>query len=268
MESSGIYNQNQLVTNVNTRLNPAFSLFGFYVLNKAMSNTDGFGTFPANPYNFAGEYGPASTDIRHRVTLGGSINTRWAVRLSPYFVIQSGQPFNITSGSDPFGTTLYNARPGIVTTPKPGVIATSYGLLDPNPTAGETIVGRNFGRGPGQIAMNLRVAKTIGFGPLKEGSSKSQGAASSTGGMANAQAATGGGIRNVIGSPTSDRRFTLIISMSIRNLLNHTNPGPINGNITSPLFGMANQVAGGLNGEGFSENANNRRLEAQIRLTF
>jgi hypothetical protein len=51
-------------------------------------------------------------------------------------------------------------------------------------------------------------------------------------------------------------------------LLNHTNPGPITGDITSPLFGSANRVAGGPNGEGFFETANNRRLEAQIRFTF
>ncbi len=56
--------------------------------------------------------------------------------------------------------------------------------------------------------------------------------------------------------------------LSIRNLLNHTNPGPIIGNITSPLFGNANQVAGFPNGEGFSENASNRRLELQMRFTF
>jgi hypothetical protein len=56
--------------------------------------------------------------------------------------------------------------------------------------------------------------------------------------------------------------------LSIRNLLNHTNPGPIIGNITSPLFGQANQMAGNQNGEGFSENANNRRLELQMRLAF
>jgi len=56
--------------------------------------------------------------------------------------------------------------------------------------------------------------------------------------------------------------------MSFRNLLNHTNPGPIIGNITSPLFARANQVAGQPNGEGFSENASNRRLEMQIRFTF
>jgi hypothetical protein len=258
-----------LVTNVNARVNPSFSMFGFYVLNKAMSNSDGLGTFPANPYNFAGEYGPASTDVRHRVTLGGSINTRWAVRFSPYIVVQSGPPFDITNGSDPYGTTLFNARPGLApNAATPGVIQTKYGLLDPNPTPNETILSRNFGRGPGQIAMNLRVAKTIGFGPEKAGSSKAASAPAPSGGMANAQAATGRGLGGLIGGATSDHRYNLILSMSIRNLLNHTNPGPINGNITSPLFGQANQMAGGLNGEGFSENANNRRLEAQIRLTF
>jgi hypothetical protein len=33
----------------------------------------------------------------------------------------------------------------------------------------------------------------------------------------------------------------MIISMSVQNLLNHTNPGPIIGDITSPLFGFANK---------------------------
>lgn len=269
MESSGIYNQNQVITNVNTRLNPNFSLFGFYVLNKAMSNTDGFGTFPANPYNFSGEYGPASTDVRHRVTLGGSITTRWTLRFSPYFVIQSGQPFDITDGSDPYGTTLFNARPGIATdASKAGVIATAYGLLDPNPVPGETVVSRNFGRGPGQVAMNLRVSKTIGFGASKEASRKAAPAPSQNAGIANAQMATGRGLGSLLAGATTDHRYNLIVSMSIRNLLNHNNPGPIIGNITSPLFGQANQMAGGLNGEGFSENADNRRLELQMRFTF
>ncbi len=70
------------------------------------------------------------------------------------------------------------------------------------------------------------------------------------------------------GAAAVNRRFNLIISMSVRNLFNHTNPGPIIGNITSPLFGFANRVAGTVNGEGFSENASNRRLELQTRLNF
>jgi hypothetical protein len=65
-------------------------------------------------------------------------------------------------------------------------------------------------------------------------------------------------------------RYNLTFSMSVRNLLNHTNPGPIIGNITSPQFGQANQAAGAgtPGGIGFSEAANNRRLELQTRFTF
>ena len=166
MTSSGLYNQNQIVTNINSRLNTNVSLFGFYTLNYAHSNTDGIGSFPANEYNFAGEYGPAATDIRHRLFVGGSINTHWNVRLSPFVLIQSGAPYNITVGRDLYGTTMFNARPGIATDPNlPGLVATPYGLLDPNPTAGEAILPRNDGRGPGQITVNARLSKTIGFGP-------------------------------------------------------------------------------------------------------
>jgi hypothetical protein len=267
MESAGLYNQNQLIANVNAKVNAGFSLFGFYVLNKANSNTDGLGTFPANPYSMTGEYGPASTDIHHRATLGGSIMMRWNIRLSPFFVIQSGAPFDITSGNDPYGTTLFTARPGISPDPsKSSLIETQYGLLDASPVPGERILSRNYGRGPGQIAMNLRVGKTFGFGG-ERGGKKSLDAASMPAGNL-ATAAAGRGLGGLIGALPGNHRYNLIVSMSIRNLLNHTNPGPITGNITSPLFGRANQMAGNLNGEGFSENANNRRLELQIRFTF
>jgi hypothetical protein len=270
MESAGLYNQNQLIANVNSKLNSGFSVFGFYVFNRARSNTDGVNTFPANPYDFNGEYGPASTDVRHRVTVGGSINLRWNVRISPFLVVQSGAPFDITAGSDLYGTSLFNGRPGIATGPaKPGLIQTKYGLLDPNPSPGEALLSRNFGRGPGQESFNLRIAKTIGFGGERGGgASHDQPRPAAGPGLAAAGPAGGGGLRNVIGTPTTSRRFNLTIGMSIRNLLNHTNPGPITGNITSPYFGFANQVAGGPNGEGFYENANNRRLESQIRFTF
>jgi Carboxypeptidase regulatory-like domain len=267
-ESTGIYNQNQVIANVNTKVGRNLSLFGFYVFNKAMSDTDGVGASPANPYNYQGEYGPAATDIRNRGTVGGSINTRWNIRLSPFVILQSGAPFNITTGNDVYGTTLFNARPGIATdTSRPGLIQTSYGLLDPSPIPGEKILSRNYGRGPSQFTVNLRLAKTIGIGPLKEGS-KSQASAVPTAGESQSAALNGRGLRNLIGAPSAPRRYNLTIGMSMRNLLNHNNPGPIIGNIASPLFGRANQIAGAPNGEGFSENASNRRLEMQLRFTF
>ena len=267
MESSGIYNQNQLIANVNTRVNAGFSIFGFYVLNKAMSNTDGLGTFPANPYNFTGEYGPAFNDVRHRANIGGSVNTKWNVRFSPFVVMQSGPPFDITTGSDFYGTTLFNARPGMAN-PGVGLDRPPYGWLDPNPKPGEILVPRNYGRGPGQISVNLRIAKLWGFGAERGSGARSNNPQPPTGGPANPNLASGGGMGNLIRGPVTNHRYNLSVGMSMRNLLNHTNPGPIIGDITSPLFGRANQSAGGLNGEGFSENADNRRLEMQIRFTF
>jgi hypothetical protein len=268
MESSGIYNQNQLIANINTRVNEGVSLFGFYVLNRAMSDTDGIGTFPSNPYNPTGEYEPASTDVRHRVTVGGSVSTRWNVRISPFVIVQSGTPFDITAGDDLYGTTLFNERPGIAANPNaPGLIQTRYGLLDPNPSPSEQIIGRNFGRGPALVRFNLRLSKAIGFG-TEHTSSAAQGPSNAPRGGASAEQASGRGLGGIIGNPKTVHRYNLIFSLSAQNLLNHNNPGPINGDITSPLFGLSNQIAGGPNGEGFFETANNRRLEMQTRFTF
>ena len=79
MESSGLYNQNQLLVNVNSKVNGRISLNGSYAYGHAMSNTDGLGTFPANPYSMEGEYGPAAIDLRHRVSLSGTIEAKWGL---------------------------------------------------------------------------------------------------------------------------------------------------------------------------------------------
>jgi hypothetical protein len=255
MESSGLYNQNQFIVGINSRFSEKISFSGAYVYNRSLSNTDGVGTFPADPYSMVGEYGPAATDIHHRVSLTGSISTKWGLLFSPMITASSGPPFDITVGRDLYGDTLFNDRPGIATDPtKPGLISTPYGLLDPNPAQGEKLVPRNFGRGPGAIMLNLRVTKAFAFGPPRE------------------KAATGNapGGAGAPGGSSSNHRYSLSISLAVRNLINHNNPGPIIGNITSPLFGQANQAAGAAIpiGTGFSEAANNRRLELQTRFTF
>ena len=217
MTSSGLYNQNQLIANFSTKPLPQVSLFGYYVLNYANSNSDGLGTFPANPRDYAGEYGPAATDVRHRFLIGGSMSTRWNIRISPYLMAQTGAPFDITTGQDLFGTTLFNSRPSLVTAAGPGVIATPYGMLNPNPKPGEIVLPRNYGRGPGQITVNLRLGKTIGIGPLKGGSKLTDGAPR----IDAANMSAPGGMRGLFGAASSDRRYTLTIQMSARNLLNH-----------------------------------------------
>ncbi len=280
MESDGIFNQNQLITNVRTQPTSKISLNGFYMYGHAESNTDGIGTLQANPYSMAGEYGPSSLDVHHRAFLGGNIATKWDFRLSPFVVINSGAPFNILAGSDPYGTTFYTARPGLVTDPTlvpagTTLIQTAYGLLDPNPkpdAPGEVILPRNYGRSPGSVSVNLRVAKTFGFGPSREGSSNRPqggggggdhggGRGGPPGGMMG-----GGPMGGMFGNPTTNKRYNLTFSIQARNLLNHVNPGPINGIVTSPLFGESNSLAGGFGA--FSQSGNNRRLELQARFQF
>jgi hypothetical protein len=279
MESAGLYNQNQLIVNVNSRVNRNVSLTGSYTYNRAGSNTDGLGTFPANPYSMVGEYGPAATDIRHRLTLAGTVTAKWGIRFNPLLAANTGPPFDITAGRDLYGDTLFNSRPGLAADPsKAGVVRTKYGLLDPNPTPGESLLPRNFGRGPGQIMLNMRVGRTFAFGSRREtaevSSDPSRGAPGGGGGGGGggrggptSPFAMGGGGQGGAGSASVSRRYSLTVSMQIRNLTNHNNPGPIIGNITSPLFGQANQPPGSGGGV-FSESANNRRLELQMRLNF
>jgi hypothetical protein len=172
-------------------------------------------------------------------------------------------------GRDLYGTTLFNGRPGIPSDPsKPGLIRTVHGLLDPNPTPDQRTLPRNYGRGPGSVTVNLRIAKAIEFGGERGTAAATQrGSGGGEGRPAPGVFNTGAGPQGSPSPAQAGRRYSLNISMSIRNLLNHTNPGPIIGNITSPLFGQANQPAGG-GGFIFSEAANNRRFELQMRFTF
>jgi hypothetical protein len=273
MQSSGLYNQNQLSVNANSRISRNISLSGSYTFNRAMSNTDSVSTFPANPYSMEGEYGPAATDVRHYVLLTGSITPIWGIVFNPMFTVASGPPFDITVGSDLYGDGMFNARPGIATdASKPGVVATKYGLLDPEPAPDDALLSRNFGRGPGQIMLNMRVGRTFGFGTHRERAAVGADPGGPLGGGGGSGSVNRGGPFSTgtsggTAAPTGGRHYNLTISMQIRNLINHNNPGPITGNITSPLFGLANQSAG--DGAGvFTENANNRRLELQTRFTF
>jgi hypothetical protein len=79
-------------------------------------------------------------------------------------------------------------------------------------------------------------------------------------------------MRGIFAPPTTSHRYNLSVSLSARNILNYNNPGPIVGNVTSPLFGLSNTLAGGFGGGpgmgGFAESADNRRLELQLRFSF
>ena len=213
-----------------------------------------------------GEYGPAATDIRHRVTIGGSINLKWARPHQPVRGDAIGRAlrYHRRQRSLRHHACSTPARASRADPNKPGLIQTSYGLLDPNPRRANALLSRNFGRGPGQIQrepadrQGLRVRRTT------RGAAVADPAAPAI----PMQAATGRGLGGLIGTPTTSHRFNLSIGLSIRNLLNHTNPGPILATSLRRISDSRTRSPAGKNGEGFYETANNRRLESQIKFTF
>jgi hypothetical protein len=62
----------------------------------------------------------------------------------------------------------------------------------------------------------------------------------------------------------TSRRYNLTFSVNARNVLNRVNLATPIGNLTSPLFGESNALAGGP----FSTPAANRKIELQAAFSF
>jgi hypothetical protein len=68
-------------------------------------------------------------------------------------------------GDDLNGDTQYNDRPAFATDlTKASVVRTQWGTFDMNPIAGQTIIPRNYGEGPGSLMLNLEAGKAFGLG--------------------------------------------------------------------------------------------------------
>ena len=126
--------------------------------------TGGSGS-PFDAYDFSQEYGSATNDGVHR------LNGYFFISKLPYkfsldgnFDIASGSRFNIYTGRDTNGDGFFLERPSFATnSSKPGVIQTSYGLLDPNPSPGDKLIPRNLGRGNRVFTFDMGLGKSFGF---------------------------------------------------------------------------------------------------------
>jgi Carboxypeptidase regulatory-like domain len=274
VESTGRMNQVQGILGVNNRLSPKVTLFLRYFLTRARSDTDGSGTFPASAYDLAGEYGRASTDVRHRVVLGGSVTGPWKIRVSPFVIASTGRPYNITIGRDLNRDSVFTERPAFAADPTaPGVLDTPYGPLDPTPRPGEEIMPRNFGEGPSFVVVNLRLSRTFRLGgaapapsgPGDGGGGRDPGGPGFGGGPFGGGGGRGGG-RGGGGRGGGEGGRGLTVSVSAQNLLNRTNPGNPVGNLSSPRFGQSLASAGGFGGGGAT--AGSRRIEVSARFAF
>ncbi|HET7215080.1 MAG TPA: carboxypeptidase regulatory-like domain-containing protein, partial [Terriglobia bacterium] len=244
-ESAGLYNENQLITNFNLRMGPALSLFGVYTLSYANTNASG-GAFPMNQYDLAQSYGAAPWATRNRFFLGGSVGMPYGFSFSPFMVLSSGRPYNITLGQDLNGDSIYNDRPALATSLCATCVQTALGIFNVDPLSGEQLVPANYLTGPGQFSMNARLSKTFGFGKevgSSGGGGGFHGHGGGRGGLGGRGLSSGGGGPR-FGS-SSDRRYQVELGIMAHNVLNKVNLGTPVGNITSPLFGQSNSLAGG-----------------------
>jgi len=267
-ESNGLFNQNQLIANFNVRAGTKVSLFGFYTLNYANSDTAGVNSFPMNQYDILEDYGSAAFNVRHRVFTGGSFDMPHGFRIFPFMMISSGAPFNITTGGEFNGDSIFNARPAFNPGFGPGS-PVALATFNANPAPDQTLIPINYGTGPGQFSLNLRVSKTFGFGEKKGGRSGGGGFGGDHDhgprGLGGRGLSGGGGPGGFFGGAPSNSRYTLEFSVNARNVFNIVNLGPPVGSLTSPLFDRYNSIAGGGFGGG---QAFNRRIDLQVRFSF
>ncbi len=277
-QSGGIYHQNQLITNFSVRAR-RISLFGFYVVNFAKADTSGATYFPSNQFDPKADYGRSTFDVRNRFLLGGNYSAPFGISISPFMVVDSGTPFNITVGQDLNGDNQFNDRPAFATSSSTDVIDTKYGNFDINPAADAARIPYNFQLGPGQFSTNLRVSKSIGIGPKVErggaggfngpppgggGGGRGPGGGGPPGGGLGPGGLSSSGGRPPMFDQAAARRYSLTFTAMGRNIFNDVNLAAPVGVLQSPLFGKSNALAGGF----FSSPSSNRSIDLQMSFNF
>ena len=278
-QSGSVYNQNQLMVNYTVRASRV-SLFGFYVMNFAKADTSGATYFPSNQFDPGADYGRANFDVRNRFLLGGNIQAPYKVSVSPMIVADSGQPFNISLGQDLNGDNQFNDRPAFATSSRTSTVKTSYGTFDLDPAWNQSRIPYNFGNGPSQFSMNLRLSKSLGIGPkLTERSAAGAGGPGGPGGPGGGGPPPGGGSGGGVGlgpgglsgnggpprlDQAAPRRYSLTFAAMGRNIFNNVSLAQPMGVLGSQLFGKSTALSGGF----FSSAAANRSIDLQMSFSF
>jgi hypothetical protein len=290
--SEGVFKQNQLITQFNMRAGTRLTLFSYYVLSYANADTAGAASYPSDPTKgITGDYGRAAYDVRNRLFFGGTIALPRGFRVSPFIVANSGAPFDIITGTDLNGDSIFNDRPAFATssTLAANFHHTPWGDFDSAPASGQPTIPMNFGSSPSQFTVNLRLSKTFGLGPKLESAAANNpqqqgGGQQRVGGGPGGHGpggpgGPGGGHEGGRGGPggpggpmggmfggerSTTQRYSLTFSANARNLLNNVNPAPPIGNLNSPLFGQSVALAGGV----FNTQSANRRLDFQVMFAF
>jgi hypothetical protein len=205
-------------------------LFANYAWLKQETDADGPFGLPADNYDLSNEWGPVSGVPRHSLNAMFSTPLVRNMRLSINGGVRSGTPYNITSGRDDNGDTIFNDRP----------------------EGG----GRNTGRSEMTWDVGGRLSYAFGFG---------QRPPAGGGGGPHGQPVTiiqriggpgGGEISGSFGGGAEDKRVRLELFASASNVFNAVNRVGYSGVMTSPFFGQPTAAMPG------------RRVDVGVRVGF
>jgi hypothetical protein len=221
IQSTGRRASDRLTVGINAR-HERLRLFTnvMYQLQSTRNHADSATSLPFDSTNPDLDWGPSSQDIRHRLFVMVNTPLWFGVRAGLNVQIASAAPYNITTGFDGNGDTVFNDRPDGV--------------------------GRNSGRGASQVNANLRLSKSFGFGGPGGGPAGPGGmplppppGGGGGGGAMNQRGPGGGDGPQLVVMEGMNARYRLEFYAQISNLFNYVNYNTFIGNQLSPFYGQA-----------------------------
>jgi hypothetical protein len=221
IQSSGKRASDRATVALNMRYQPRrmFAMVQYQLAN-SRNFADGATSLPSDSLNPDLDWGPSAQDVRHRIFFNFNSPIGRGVRLSLGMQGSSALPYNITTGFDTNGDTVFNDR-----------------------SAG---VERNSGRGASQWSANVRLNKSIGLGGARAGGPGFPGGMPMPpppqGGVAaqrgpGGPGGGGGDGPQIMVMEGGNQKYRLDIYLNIQNAFNHVNYNAFIGNQQSSFFG-------------------------------
>jgi hypothetical protein len=250
--SGGIAKNQILSVNLNLQPGKKVSLFAFEFY-APVQNTDAPGatSFPTNQYEPSVDYGREASPSE-QFFAGTTLQLPYGFSGSLFGSMQNGAPFNITTGTDLNGDTIFNDRPAFATNPTANsvIYTTRFGNFDANPQPGEATVPVNYGNSPSFYFLVAHLERGFKFGPRPGVPTPAPGVPAAKG-----------------PAPKPDRPYGLTFSIEAQNVLNHDNPGTPVGVLGSPYFGQSISLNSPLSLGSFSTSAN-RTVMLRCTISF
>jgi hypothetical protein len=243
-DSEGVAKVQLVFFNSRLNLNKYVTAFLSYSIVHTNQNVTNATTFASNSYNLSQDYGRALQPSQ-QLFVGGTVKLPFGVDANLFASTQGGTPFNITTGTDLNGDTLYNDRPAFATAPTASsqIYATRFGTFDANPQPGEKIIPINYGNSPNFAYIDLSASRSFPIGR---------------------RPAAAAAVPGKPAPPRPDPPFSLTFTIDAPNVLNHPNRGQPVGVLSSPYFGQSIS----LNNPFTANTAANRVIFLQTSFSF